>query len=156
MNEKSVGKDGQVEVEKPFENNDVGEGIEHVMECETDAKLEKQCENNYVNDIEAEGSEDEFNYEDFCGFDGINDFDNDLGNDFGHEVSEDDDTYRGDESSSSDTEESVFDDYGLTLYERSQIGDGEEELDSRDAMNGLYDLDGSSERSFFLRRDFPR
>ena len=50
-------EDGHVEVEKPTENNDddVVEGMEHVMECVNEAEPEKQCENNYVNDIEAEG-----------------------------------------------------------------------------------------------------
>ena len=144
-NQKSVGKGGNVE--KLTEKNDVVvDRMKQVVECE------RHFESNYANDIESDGGEDEFSYENFCGFNGINDFENDMVHDFGHEVSEDDDTYGGDGSSSSDTEESVVDDYELTVYEKSQIGDDDEELCTRGAMyglDGLDVLDGPSERPFF-------
>ena len=81
-NQKSVGKGGNVE--KLTEKNDVVvDRMKQVVECE------RHFESNYANDIESDGGEDEFSYENFCGFNGINDFENDMVHDFGHEVSED-------------------------------------------------------------------
>ena len=54
-------------------------------------------------------------------------------------------------ASSSDTEHSVVDDYEFALYEGGQIGDDEEELNSREViygLDGLDVLDGCGERPF--------
>lgn len=117
-----IGKDGDANVrQEPESSNgevdidpkiivdieaEIEDEIEHEPKCEIEAKHKKPSRNNDdVVDIQAK-----FNYEDFSGFEGINDFGNDFWKYFDNDLGSEDDTYRGDRLSSSNTEEIVIDD----------------------------------------------